>query len=523
MHNERVRRTRTIGLVAVALIGCGQASSPDAGSLADAWVDAAAVDASPPALDGGRELDAAIDGPGDAALDAASDAAVNESCVTRVTYGSAWIHPDGHAAQYDDVEGVVSWDGVCHDDGARSYAELSNGARAHFRGNGACILALDVRGPCAEASASCATRDTYGASWIHPSAHPAQHDDVDGVVTWDGACADLASGNSSAQLSNGWSPRFSGSGACSLSFRHTQCGGLYENPVVPTGCPDPGVVRDGARYVMVCTSGNAAAAFPIRTSPDLIHWRSRGHVFPAGEWPSWASGNFWAPEIHRVGSRWVAYYTAITRSDGTKVIGAASATDVLGPYTDLGHPLLHDPNPGVIDATHFEGPDGTHYLIWKTAGAPGRRTPIHIQPLTADGLSLRGSKATLITNDLAWEGPLVEGPWMIQRGTYYYLFYSGNSFDSTRYAVGVARATSPLGPFTKLGPPILTSNYAWSGPGHGSVVRGPGGEWVHVYHAWEAGHVGEAPGRVVLVDRIDWRGGWPHMDSSPMPRSQPPP
>lgn len=112
---------------------------------------------------------------------------------------------------------------------------------------------------------------------------------------------------------------------------------------------------------------------------------------------------------------------------------------------------------------------------------------------------------------------------MIERGGSFCLFYSGNGYASTAYAVGVARATSPTGPFTKAGAPILVTKGAWAGPGHGSVVVGPDGEWVHVYHAWVAGRVGQAPGRQVLVDRVGWENGWPHMRGGPSSRSQPMP
>lgn len=153
----------------------------------------------------------------------------------------------------------------------------------------------------------------------------------------------------------------------------------------------------------------------------------------------------------------------------------------------------------------------------------GKPTPIKIQELAADGLSVVGSPTTILTNTLGWEGALVEGPWMIERGGTFYLFYSGNGYASPSYGVGVARADSPLGPFTKASGPILTSKGDWAGPGHGSVLRGPSGDWVHVYHAWVAGSVGEAPGRLVLVDRIQWKNGWPFMRGAPSSRSQPMP
>ncbi|MEZ4252240.1 MAG: family 43 glycosylhydrolase, partial [Polyangiales bacterium] len=143
--------------------------------------------------------------------------------------------------------------------------------------------------------------------------------------------------------------------------------------------------------------------------------------------------------------------------------------------------------------------------------------------LAEDGVTLRGSPQTILTNDRGWEGALVEGQWMVERDGFFYLFYSANGYASASYAVGVARATSPTGPFTKAGDPILVTNGAWGGPGHGSIVTGPRGETVHVYHAWQRDRIGMSPGRQVLVDRVTWRDGWPAMLGAPSRRSQPMP
>ncbi|MDQ3034016.1 MAG: glycoside hydrolase family 43 protein [Myxococcota bacterium] len=501
---------RCLLALVLSIAGCGgELGSEDAGS----------DDAARPALDARvPRLDGAIAPSSDATVDPDPDAGPPpEPCATRITYGSRWIRGADHAAQHDDVAGRVTWDGVCARDGANSYATLSNGWRPYFEGPTSCILALDVRGACeAPLPATCTTRVTYGPTWMRAPGHTADHDDVPGVVTWDDICRAASSGNSSAQLSNGWAPHFTGASGCALSFRHEQCGGLFTNAVVATDCPDPGVTHDGTEYVMACTGG----LFPLRSSPDLVHWRERGQILPAR--PGWASDSLWAPEIHRVGDRWIAYYSARRAADGAFALGAATASSALGPYSDLGRPLLTEPHPGIIDAHHFEAPDGRHYLLWKLDGnAVGRSTPIFIQELEDDGVTLRGSRTQLITNDRTWEGALVEGAWMIFHEGTYYLFYSGNGYASASYGVGVARASSPLGPFTKASAPILVSNSSFGGPGHGSILRGPSGDWVHVYHSWLAGSVGSAPGRVVLVDRITWSDGWPHMFSAPSPRSQP--
>lgn len=505
-------RAHLLALALSLLVACSASPTPRSSETDASMPQDASTDTSRTS-DAGASVDAT---PSDDTGPADDDAWTPTPCTTRITYGATWIHGPGHDADFDDADGLVTWDGTCTHDGANTYATLSNGWQPYFAG-ASCLIALDHHGDCGVPT-TCATRVSYGASWLAAPMHDARFDDVTGVVTWSGVCHDEGGGRSSAQLSNGWTPFFSGTGACDLSFRYEECGGLFANPVVATDCPDPGVVFDGTQYVMACTGGDYA----LRTSPDLVHWTPAGTIFAAGRRPSWAVGDFWAPEIHRVGDHWVAYFSARNGGDGSLAIGAATGPTALGPFTDIGHPLVDDPHPGVIDAHHFEAPDGTQYLLYKVDGnAVGAPTPIYAQPLEADGLTFRGGRTEILRNDRAWEGGLVEGPWMIFESGTYYLFYSANGYASTRYAIGVARASSPLGPFEKAGAPILTSEGAWAGPGHGSVVRAPGGEWAHVYHAWEAAHVGGAPGRLDLVDRITWEAGWPRMLSAPTTRSQP--
>ncbi|MFT3772914.1 MAG: glycoside hydrolase family 43 protein [Minicystis sp.] len=441
-------------------------------------------------------------------------------CTTRIAYGDAWIHPANHPDPFDDVTGPVTWDGTCSDDGPNSFATLSNGWKPYFAGHGACLMAIDTT--CPEAPA-CTTRITYGPAWIPAPNHPAQYDDVPGRVFWDRACVNQ-NGGSFATLSNGWAPHFNGKDACSLSFEYRGCGGLYPNPVLPQGCADPGVLRDGDHYVVVCTSGGAPNAFPIFTSTDLVSWTPSGTIFPAAQKPAWAIGDFWAPEVHHVGNHYVAYFSA-RHQDGRLSIGAATAPSATGPFQDLGQPLVHDTKMGMIDVSEFEDAGGQPYLVWKEDGnAVGKTTPIYGQALSPDGTALTGARTTLIQNDLGWEGGVVEGPWVVAKDGYYYLFYSGNAYYNGTYAVGVARATSPLGPYQKTGAPILTTNATWVGPGHCSVVDTPAGDTYMVYHAWQAGHVnGPGDARLMLVDAVLWDNGWPAVPEAPSVGSRPMP
>lgn len=286
----------------------------------------------------------------------------------------------------------------------------------------------------------------------------------------------------------------------------------YVNPVLDRDCPDPGVTFAGDAFYMVCTGGS----FPIWRSPDLVMWQQTGtSVLPGGKAP-WSAngGRNWAPEIHQVGTKFVAYFTAVN-SANVLSIGAASADSIEGPYTDRGGPLSQHAQ-GVIDPSFFRDTDGTPYLTYKIDGnSVGQPTPIYIRKLTADGLSFAAGPVEILRNSpTTWEGGVVEAQWIVKHDGMYYLFYSGNVYDH-RYRTGVARASSVTGPYTKKGAPILTNNARWVGPGHGSVVTIDGA--MHfVYHAWAANADGtNGPGgRRVLVDKITWGAdGWPTIGS----------
>lgn len=300
----------------------------------------------------------------------------------------------------------------------------------------------------------------------------------------------------------------------------------YQNPtVLNADSPDPGVawVPEEQLWYSVTTGGDARGNFVIRTSPNLANWTDVGVAFPTGSAPKWASDSFWAPELHLVNGAWMLIHTARHSGNGLLSIGIAASTTgrAAGPYADaLGAPLLMDPaGQGTIDATIFGDVDGRMYVIAKTDGnADGKPTPIHIAELDvgANGTRLAPGESlatfyasTLITDDQPWENGITEAPWVVRFGTHYYLFYSGSGYTGNgqcSYAVGVARATSVRGPYTKHGPPVLANatgdNPTWQGPGHASIVQAPDGGWAIVYHAWP-GAV-RSYGRHMMLDGLTW-------------------
>jgi beta-xylosidase len=299
----------------------------------------------------------------------------------------------------------------------------------------------------------------------------------------------------------------------------TSGAGTYKNTVLDN-CADPGVIHDGDRFIATCTGGG----FATFTSPDLVHWSPAGHIFDKKSRPKWASTNFWAPEIHAIGSSFVAYFSAFSPKHGKSCIGVARAPAATGPWTDLGRPLVCDGHVGLIDANFYTDASGRHFLYYKTDSnglSPQEPTIIYGHQLGADGVSFIGKRHRLLKNTLAWEGTLVEAPFVIGRGKYYFMFYSGFRYCDGTYGVGIARSLSPLGPFKKKGAPILHSNDSFAGPGHNSVVRTGGHDWI-VYHAWTGAHhcSDEGRHRSMLLDRIAWSKGWPSVNNGTPSRGQ---
>lgn len=291
---------------------------------------------------------------------------------------------------------------------------------------------------------------------------------------------------------------------------------FYMNPVLPGDHPDPSIIRVGKDFWATSTSSEWGPQFMLQHSTDLVNWEAVGPVFPHR--PAWAAANFWAPEISEYKGHYYVYYVARERG-GPLAVAVATADEPGGPYTDRG-PIVAQAD-GSIDPAPATDENGVRYLIWKEDGnsrhAP---TPIWAQPLNQDGAKLVGQPTELIHNDADWEGGVVEGPFILRRGEWFYLFYAGNGCCGTRchYAVGVARSHKLLGPWEKNpANPIVAANQAWECPGHGSIVSDEQGRYWFLYHAYPAAGT-VFTGREGMLDEVKFgTDGWPTINDGKGP------
>ncbi len=298
---------------------------------------------------------------------------------------------------------------------------------------------------------------------------------------------------------------------------------IYHNPVLCGDYPDPSVIRVGKDYYATATSSEWGPQFPILHSTDLVNWRVIGAAF--AKRPEWAEQNFWAPEISAWKGKFFLYYVG-RKKDGPLAVAVATADKPEGPWTDHG-PLVAQAA-GSIDGMAIDDEKGDRWLVWKEDGNSRQQpTPIWAQRLDDHGTKLIGEPQELFRNDQPWEGPLIEGPFVMRRGEWFYLFYAGNACcgRGCSYGTGVARAKALLGPWEKYaGNPIVGTNEHFRGPGHGSIVDDPGGRLWYFYHAYALPAFIDT-GREMLMDEITFGAdGWPSVngghgpsDSAPSP------
>ena len=304
---------------------------------------------------------------------------------------------------------------------------------------------------------------------------------------------------------------------------------LYRNPVIDRDFPDPSVIRasDGYYYGYATQylSDELTENVPGARSKDLIHWELLGDTMPIK--PTWASGtqDFWAPHVLEDGGIYYLYYSAAQDSSGGMAIGVATATDPEGPFEDSGQPLISGTSFEHIDPMAFDDPQPGKKLLYWGSGFQ----PIKVRELAEDRLQFApGSCVQEIlhpSSEIPFEN-LIEGPFVIVRNGYYYLFYSGdNCWTGSTYAVMVARATNAFGPFEKMAEvtgkadsTILRYSDHWHAPGQNSIITDRAGtDWL-VYHAVDSKMLCN-PGtdvwrRPMLVDKIMYIDGWPHIQGA---------
>ena len=319
----------------------------------------------------------------------------------------------------------------------------------------------------------------------------------------------------------------------------------YVNPVLDADFPDPAVILapDGYYYAYATQTlrDDQWINIQVARSADLVHWQHLGDALR--EKPAWAreTQDFWAPSVIFDGSTYFMYYSATPdvchEPERGHCLAIATSTSPVGPFVDMGMPLLLGMGFEFIDPMAFDDPaTGKRLLYWGSGFQP-----IKVQELAEDRISFAPGSEPI---DLVWPNPvkgafprLVEAAWMIRHEDFYYLFYSGDNCcgPDAEYGVMVARSRNAMGPFETLeearGVPhglMLFKCERWLAPGHNCIVTDKAGQVWIIYHAIDVNCPRQRQEdeinsrRILLIDQIEWRDGWPHV-GTPSEESQPAP
>lgn len=301
-----------------------------------------------------------------------------------------------------------------------------------------------------------------------------------------------------------------------LSFM--ACGGIaqgqYHNPVIDESLPDPTVIRaDDGSFWLYATEN--IHNLPIYRSTNLVDWSFQGTAFTDSTRPDFVpDGGIWAPDINQINGKYVLYYSMSTwGGEWTCGIGVATADAPQGPFKDHGM-LFRSNEIGVrncIDPFYIED-GGKKYLFF------GSFHGIYAVELSDDGLTLKEN-----TRPLRVAGDAYEGTYICKKGKYYYLFASiGSCCEGLKstYTTVVGRSESLMGPYwNKEGRSMLDNQHEilikasnhFVGTGHNSeiVTDKKGQDWLF-YHAVK---VSDPEGRVLMLDRVQWKNGWPEVEN----------
>lgn len=291
--------------------------------------------------------------------------------------------------------------------------------------------------------------------------------------------------------------------------------GYYQNPIIDYSLPDPSIIKsDDGYYYLYATE--SIRNLPIHRSKNLVDWEYVGTAFTKLTRPSFEKkGGLWAPDINKIGNKYVLYYSmSVWGGEWTCGIGCAISDNPEGPFIDNGK-LFRSNEINVqnsIDPFYIED-NGRKYLFW------GSFRGIYGIELSDDGLAVRKGA---IPQQIA--GTAYEGSYIYKRNGYYYLFASiGTCCDGLKstYKTVVGRSKHLWGPYLDRKGNNMLNNYheilmhssdKFVGTGHNSeiVTDAVGNDWLF-YHAVSIEH---PEGRVLMLDKLNWRDGWPYIEGN---------
>lgn len=280
------------------------------------------------------------------------------------------------------------------------------------------------------------------------------------------------------------------------------------------------VVRCGDEFWMFFTGRGV----PSLRSKDLVDWQPGPRVFDQP--PGWIArevpenrGVYWAPDVMKVGDRYLLYYSVSSFGKMDSAIGLATS-----PTLDPDAPAYRWTDHGVvvrsreggdfnaIDPAVFQDDDGTLWLAFGSqwSGLKG----VELDPATGKRLHPEEPMTPLAT------GVPIEAAYLARHRGRYYLFVNRGSCcqgDRSTYHIQVGRSDDLPGPYLDRegkalleggGTTVLEQRIGpLTGPGHAGLVEKDGRTWFTCHFEADRRMAGKA---TFAVMPFAWSNdGWP--------------
>lgn len=264
---------------------------------------------------------------------------------------------------------------------------------------------------------------------------------------------------------------------------------------------------------------------PSYRSKDLEKWERGPSVFSAApEWvativPENRNMVYWAPDIIKLGDRYLLYYSVSSMGKMTSAIGLAT-NPTLDPddpayhWTDQGYVVRTQDGDGynAIDPALFQDKDGS---LWMTFGSywTGIKL-IQLDPRSGKCLAPDAKPAPIAYNES------IEASYLCRNDDYYYLFVNWGSCcqgPKSTYNIRIGRSKSINGPYKdKSGVDMLqsggslflaTTNGPLIGPGHAGTLHAKDKAWFTSDFEGDLRMEGKA---TLAIMPLRWNAeGWP--------------
>ena len=225
------------------------------------------------------------------------------------------------------------------------------------------------------------------------------------------------------------------------------------------------------------------------STKNMVDWTNHGKIFSIKD-IDWAEDRAWAPQVVERNEKFYMY-SPVHKKNGGMAISVAMADSPIGPFKDLGLPLVDEGDWNDIDPTVYIDDDGQAYLYF---GNPELRYVLLNEDMVSYDEKVGVVRVPMTIESFGKGGHMTgtsyaEGPWFYKRNDLYYMVYAAfkeeKDKDKRQEHLAYSTSSSPVGPWEYRG--VLMTEEGGTFTNHPGIVDFKG-------HSYLFYHTGELPG-----------------------------